>query len=397
MSQSQSQLFQPIKLGDLNLGHRVVLAPLTRFRADLDHVPLLPLVKEYYSQRGSQSGTLLITEGTFIHPRAGGVQHISGIWSDAQITAWKEIVDAIHQKGSYIYLQLWALGRAADPEQLRSEDPSYSYLSASDIPMSGRTESPRPLTVEEIKDFVQYYAEAAKNAIYKAGFDGVEVHGANGYLIEQFLKEKTNHRTDGYGGSIENRARFALEIVDAVVKAVGPRKTGLRLSPWNTFNGESLDSLVSADAGVEDPMPTYIHLVRELREAHPSLAYVHVIEPRVDGIETVAEVTDRSNDGIREIWMSCLEGNETENGRRWITAGAYDLVSGTALADNKGDLVAYGRWFISNPDLPYRLKHNIPLTPYERSTFYLPGSTEPTGYTDYPFAQKYEVQNVAHL
>ncbi|KAJ8087151.1 hypothetical protein PM082_005979 [Marasmius tenuissimus] len=388
MAQSQSQLFQPIKLGDLNLGHRVVLAPLTRFRADLDHVPLVPLVKEYYSQRGSQSGTLLITEGTFIHPRAGGVQHVSGIWSDAQITAWKEIVDAIHQKGSYAYLQLWALGRAADPEQLRSEDPSYSYISASDVPMSGRTESPRSLTVEEIKDFVQYCAEAAQNAVYKAGFDGVELHGANGYLIEQFLKEKTNQRTDSYGGSMENRARFALEVVDAVVKAVGPRKTGLRLSPWNTFN----------DTGVKDPMPTYTHLVRELKKTHPNLAYIHVVEPRADGPETVEEVvTARSNDRIREIWMSCLEGSETENRRRWITAGAYDLASGTALADNKGDLVAYGRWFISNPDLPYRLKHNIPLTPYERSTFYLPGSTEPAGYTDYPFAQRYEVHNAAHL
>ncbi|KAK1234325.1 hypothetical protein PQX77_002464 [Marasmius sp. AFHP31] len=239
MTQSKSQLFQPMKLGELNLSHRVVLAPLSRFRADVDHVPLVPVVKEYYSQRGSQPGTLLITEATFIHARAGGLPNVPGIWSDAQISAWKEIVDTVHQKGSYIHLQLWAPGRAGDPEQLRSEDPSYAYISASDVPMSGRTESPRPLTTDEIKEFVQYYAEAAKNAVYKAGFDGVEIHGANGFLIEQFLKETTNRRTDSYGGTLENRVRFALEVVDAVVKVVGPRRTGLRLSPWNTFNGKS--------------------------------------------------------------------------------------------------------------------------------------------------------------
>ncbi|KAK1220302.1 hypothetical protein PQX77_016949, partial [Marasmius sp. AFHP31] len=162
------------------LSHRVVLAPLTRFRADKNHVPHVQLVKEYYSQRGSKPGTLLISEATLIHPRAGGSAHVPGIWSDAQIEAWKEIVDAVHEKGSYIYLQLWALGRAAYPEQLQSEDPSYAYVSASNVQFSERKEPPRPLTVEEIKEYVQYYAEAAKNAVHKAGFDGVEIHGAQG-------------------------------------------------------------------------------------------------------------------------------------------------------------------------------------------------------------------------
>ncbi|KAK1232842.1 hypothetical protein PQX77_004008 [Marasmius sp. AFHP31] len=372
-----SQLFQPIKLGDVTLGNRVVLAPLTRLRADKDHVPHTALVKEYYSQRGSEPGTLLISEATFIHPRAGGYNHVPGIWSDAQIDAWKEIVDGVHEKGSYIYLQLWALGRAAHPEQLQSEDPSYAYVSASDVQFSEREACPRPLTVEEIKEYAQYYADAAKNAIHKAGFDGVEVHGANGYLIEQFLKEASNRRTDAYGGSAENRARFALEMVDAVVKAVGPRKTGLRLSPWNTFQ-ETTD---------KDPVPTYSYLVKELKKAHPTLAYIHVVDPRVDGVTNV-DPGNRSNEFIRELWTKGPGGDEAEDGRRLISAGNYDLKSGTELADTKGDLVAYGRLFISNPDLPYRLQHSIPLTPYDRSTFYLQGSLEPRGYTDYPFAQR---------
>ncbi|KAL0572076.1 hypothetical protein V5O48_009894 [Marasmius crinis-equi] len=377
MAASESKLFQPIKLGDVKLNHRVVFAPLTRFRADDNHVPFLPLVKEYYAQRASEPGTLLITEGTLVHPRAGGEAHVPGIWSEAQISAWKEITDAIHEKGTYVYLQLWALGRAAKPEKLRAEGP-YPYVSASDLPMSERSESPRPLTVDEIKEYVQYYADAATNAVHKAGFDGVEIHGANGYLIEQFLKESSNRRTDLYGGSPENQSRFALEVVDAVVKAVGPRKTGLRLSPWNTWQ----------DTGVKDPIPTYSYLVQELKKAHPTLAYIHVVDPRIDNAAEVIDPGDRSNEFIRAIWTRGPGGNEAEDGRRLISAGNFDLETGVELADTTGDLVAYGRCFLANPDLPYRLKHNIPLTPYDRTTFYIPGSLTPKGYTDYPFVPK---------
>ncbi|KAL0567648.1 Alpha-1,3-mannosyltransferase-like protein [Marasmius crinis-equi] len=378
----------PIKIGDVELSHRVVLAPLTRFRANDDHVPIMPLVKEYYSQRASEPGTLLITEGVIVHPRAGGFANAPGIWSDAQVEAWKEIVSAIHEKGSYVFLQIATLGRGADPAQLRSEDESYAYVSASDLPIlgSGHAESPRPLTVEEIREYMEYYAEAAKNAVHKAGFDGVEVHGANGFLIEQFLKESSNRRTDSYGGSPENQARFALEVIDAIVDAVGPRKTALRLSPWNTFQ----------DTGVKDPIPTYSYLVKELKKAHPTLAYIHVVEPRIDGANDVdpEDVGDRSNNFIREIWTQGPGGNE----RRLISAGNHDLATGVELADTKGDLVAYGRRFISNPDLPYRLKHDIPLTPYDRDTFYVPGSHDPRGYTDYAFAPRdCTVQVTPHL
>ncbi|KAL0572971.1 hypothetical protein V5O48_008985 [Marasmius crinis-equi] len=374
MSSSTSKLFQPIKLGELTLNHRVVLAPLTRFRATNDHVPLVPLVKEYYSQRANEAGTLLITEATIAHPRAGGYANAPGIWSDAQIEAWKEIVAGIHEKGSYVFLQLVAVGRGADPAALHSDDPSYEVVSASDIPMSGSSVIPHPLTLDEIKEYSEYFASAAKNAIHQAGFDGVEIHGANGYLIEQFLKEKSNQRTDSYGGSSENRARFALEIVNAIVDAVGPTKTALRLSPWNTVQ----------DTGDRDPIPTYSHLVQELKRSHPTLAYIHVVDPRVDGLTELDEssIGKRSNQFIRDIWT---EGN---SGRRLISAGGYGLKTATELADTKGDLVAFGRSFISNPDLPYRLKHNIPLNPYDRSTFYCPASLDPKGYTDYPFAPR---------
>jgi NADPH2 dehydrogenase len=252
---STPKLFQPIQVGDLQLEHRVVLAPLTRVRADKKHVHQLPIAQEYYTQRASVPGTLLITEATFIAAQAGGINNVPGIWSDEQVTAWKkvsfshhspnnllictQITESVHAKGSFIYLQLWALGRAASPKQLEEEG-SFPYVSSSDIPLSNRPKedpSPRPLTLSEIKEFVELYATAASNAVHRAGFDGVEIHGANGYLIDQFLQTTSNRRTDDYGGSVENRARFALEVTEAVVKRIGAKKTGIRFSPWGSFQG----------------------------------------------------------------------------------------------------------------------------------------------------------------
>uniref|UniRef100_A0A0W0F3U6 NADH:flavin oxidoreductase/NADH oxidase N-terminal domain-containing protein n=1 Tax=Moniliophthora roreri TaxID=221103 RepID=A0A0W0F3U6_MONRR len=378
---AKSKLFQPIKVGDMQLKHRAVLAPLTRFRADDKHVPL-PIVKEYYTQRASQPGTLLITEATFIHPKAGGYANVPGIWSDAQIEAWKEVTDSVHSKGSFIYLQLWAIGRAANPDQLRSEDPSYPSVSASDIPIEGKGhETPRSLTKEEIEEYKGFYAQAAKNAVERAGFDGVEIHGANGYLIDQFIQDVSNNRADEYGGSIENRSRFALEVLDAVVKAVGPRKTGIRLSPWSRWQS----------MGMQDPKPQFAHLITEIKKAHPTLGHIHAVEPRIDGIDTSSHEIPKGgdNDFIREIWTLSPGGNDTGDGRRLISAGNHEK-TGAHFADKNGDLVAYGRRFISNPDLPYKLLHDLPLTSYDRSTFYVPGSSDPKGYTDYPFAEKAE-------
>ncbi|KAJ7737106.1 FMN-linked oxidoreductase, partial [Mycena metata] len=266
MSSPASKLFEPFKIGTTVLQHRVVLAPLTRYKASETHVPYLPLVAEYYAQRASRAGTLLISEGTFIAARAGGLSHVPGIWSPEQITAWKSVTTAVHAKGSAIFMQLWALGRVANYPVLQSEDPSLPYVSASDVLLTTKKGPLRPLTVPEIKQYADLYAQAARNAL-EAGFDGVEIHGANGYLVEQFLHEVTNKRTDQYGGNIENRARFALEVIDAVAAAVGAERTAIRFSPRNRFQ----------EMGMPDPIPTYSYVVSQLAARHPNLAYLHLI------------------------------------------------------------------------------------------------------------------------
>ncbi|TFK36209.1 hypothetical protein BDQ12DRAFT_687024 [Crucibulum laeve] len=384
-STTTAALFKPVRVGDLELGHRVVLAPLTRFRATDDHIPL-PHVLDYYTQRGSVPGTLLVTEATYIAPQAGGYPNVPGIWNDEQIAAWKKITDSVHARGSYIYLQLWALGRAAIPNQLKKEG-DLPFVSASAVPLRDRPKTdplPRPLTIEEIQQYIGFYAQAAENAVLKAGFDGVEIHGANGYLIDQFLQDVSNTRTDAYGGGVEGRTRFALEVVDAVVKRVGPRKVGLRLSPWGTVQ----------DMGMADPKPTYSHLITQLVHSHPTLAYVHLVEPRSDAPRTgPPAVADEfltggpKNDFIRNIWNS--PDSAAGAGRRLISAGGYTRESGIDVAERKGDLIAYGRPFISNPDIPYRLQHGLPLTVGDRKMYYQYGSYDPTGYSDYPFSEEF--------
>ncbi|KAJ6581848.1 FMN-linked oxidoreductase [Mycena capillaripes] len=364
------KLFQPALVGDIELKHRIVFAPSTRFRADKNHVQL-PHVAEYYAQRASTPGTLLISEATFIAPRAGGYAHVPGIWSDDQIVAWKKVTDAVHAKGSYMYLQLWALGRTALAETLAEEGLPDDVVSASDVPLA-KHKTPRPLTVEEIQEWVQLYATAASNAVHKAGFDGVEIHCANGYLLDQFLHDRSNIRTDAYGGSPENRTRFPLEIAEAVVKAVGQKKTGLRISPWSTFQ----------DMHFDQPIPTYSHLFTQLRDRYPEFAYVHVVEahtdgrPDTDGTAIVQAREGQSNDFIRDIWGD----------RPLISAGGYTRERALATAEEKGNLIAFSRKFIANPDLPYRLQHDIALTIPNTAFFYCPGSVDPKGYTDYPFA-----------
>ncbi|KAH9945558.1 hypothetical protein B0H21DRAFT_823022 [Amylocystis lapponica] len=359
------KLFQPIKVGAVELSHRVVLAPLTRRRADAQHVHS-DIGVEYYSQRASEPGSLLITEGTFIFAKAGGISHVPGLWSDAQLAAWRKITDAVHAKGSFIFAQLWALGRAAYVDQLEAEDPSFPYVSASDVKISTQTRLPRPLTVAEIKEYVDGYAKAASDAVHRAGFDGVEIHGANGYLVDQFLQDVTNTRTDEYGGSIEKRSRFGLEVVDAVTKAVGADRTAIRLSPWGPVN----------DMRMDDPIPTFSHFVTRLAELHPDLAYLHVVDPRVTGYEDHAVSEQDSNDFIRKIWAP----------RPLISAGGFTREKALTSAEETGDLIAFGRHYIANPDLPLKLRNNLPLTKYNRDTFYIPGPQSVEGYTDYPFA-----------
>ncbi|KAL1744911.1 hypothetical protein HDZ31DRAFT_37524 [Schizophyllum fasciatum] len=361
---SAPKLLQSIKVGAVTLQHRVVLAPMTRMRCTADNVPF-PIVKEYYAQRASAPGTLLVSEATQIAPPAGGLPNIPGIHNDAQVAAWREIADGVHAKESFIFVQLWAMGRAAVPAVLKAG--GYPYVSASAIKLEDKDETPRELTKEEIKQYIEWYAQAAANAI-KAGVDGVEIHGANGYLVDQFLQDVSNTRSDEYGGSIEKRARFGLEVVDAVVKAIGPERTAIRLSPWG----------VSQGMGMKDPKPQFGYFVEQLKARHPNLAYVHLVESRVKGLMTVPpEEYDpaKSNDFIRAIWAP----------RPLISCGAYSRKLALEIAETKGDLIGVGRNFISNPDIVERWRNDWQLSPYKRDLFYIPGGG-PEGYLDYPFA-----------
>jgi NADPH2 dehydrogenase len=239
-----------------------------------------------------------------------------------------QVVDAVHANGSHIFLQLWAFGRATDVDLLKADDPSFELVGASAIPMSSSDPTPRPLTVEEIKKYVQWYADAAEKAINKAGFDGVELHFANGYLPDQFLQDVSNQRTDEYGGSIENRARFPLEILEAVTKVVGEDRVGFRVSPWNLWQGMRM----------EDPKPTFAYFVSQARERFPNLAYLHAIESHLAGTDDHDSNDVDSNDFLREIWGD----------RVFITAGGYTPQTAAETANKKGGLIAFGRHYIAN-------------------------------------------------
>lgn len=369
---ANSNLFRPLKVGRSNLQSRLAMAPLTRFRADDAHVPIPALVPEYYAQRASVPGTLLITEATFIAAKAGGAESVPGIWSRDQIDGWRKVTDAVHGKKSYIYLQLWALGRAASPDALKKElGQDAKVVSASDVPMEGGAE-PTPLTEEEIREYVGLYAQAAKNAI-AAGFDGVEIHGANGYLIDQFTQDVSNKRTDAWGGSVENRSRFAVEVARAVTAAVGGDRTGIRLSPFSGFQSMKM----------ADPYPQFSHLVRELKQFN--LAYLHLVESRVSGNADV-EATEKINPFV-DIW---------DNQSPVLVAGGFKPESARKAVDevypNKDVVVVFGRYFISTPDLVFRIEKDIELTPYDRTTFYNPRSAE--GYTTYPFSKEFSKARV---
>lgn len=372
---SESPLFTPLKVGSLQLDHRIVMAPLTRMRAPGHQVT--DIHSKYYAQRGSAPGTLLIAEGTFISEAAGGYPNAPGIFTKEHVAGWKKVASSVHDKKSFLFVQLWALGRAATPEVLKSR--GLPFVSASDVKENPEDESapaPRPLTKEEIKQYVADYVQAAKNAI-DAGADGVEIHSANGYLLDQFLHANTNHRTDEYGGSIENRARFTLEVVDAIVEAIGAERTGIRLSPWGIFGG--------MDGGVS-PIPQFSYVVSELqRRANEGkqLAYVHAVEPRLvlenlseNGKEWVEFKRARhSNNFIRDIWTGVF-----------IVAGGIDLKLAKELTEKDDKLlIGIGRDFIATPDLVKRWKQGIKLNPRDRTTYYTPGEV---GYTDLPFAEE---------
>ncbi|HZR75279.1 alkene reductase [Bradyrhizobium sp.] len=363
-------LFSPLQVGPYRLAHRVAMAPLTRMRAERSSFAPRPLNAEYYGQRATPGG-LLIAEATPVAVTGRGNPGVPGIYSQAQIEGWRGVVDAVHAKGGLIFLQLWHVGRVSHsshqpggalpvaPSAVRITNEGMLAMTSDGkmVPY----ETPRALETEEVVQVVEAFRQAAINA-KEAGFDGVEIHGANGYLLEQFLQSHTNLRTDRYGGSIENRARLLLEITQAATGVWGANRVGVRLSPYGIANG----------SGEGDPMPLYSHVVKALDQL--GLAYLHFIEPRSSGAGR-AEVNWQNVPSamvlFRPLWRGVL-----------IAAGGFTgETAEAAIAQGHADAIAFGRIFISNPDLPRRLQHGFPLTPYNRATFY--GGNE-AGYTDYP-------------
>ncbi|XP_062097670.1 putative 12-oxophytodienoate reductase 11 [Humulus lupulus] len=356
-------LLTPYHMARFSLSHRIVLAPLSRLRS-YDNVPQ-PHAILYYSQRTSKGG-FLISEATVISETARGYPNTPGIYTKEQVEAWKPIVDAVHAKGGTFFCQIWHAGRISNSVfQPNGEAPVSSTDKAMNpiIQENGfdvmEFSPPRRLRTEEIPHIVNDFRIAAKNAM-EAGFDGVEIHGANGYLIDQFLKDQVNDRTDEYGGSLEKRCRFALEIVEAISNEIGRDRVGLRLSPFAYYN-ESKDS---------NPEELALYMAKSLSKY--GILYCHVIEPRMK--------TEREKG---ETPYSLVPMRKAFNGT-FIVAGGYNRDDGNrAVVENHADLIAYGRLFLANPDLPKRFELNAPLNKYDRNTFYT--SDPVNGYTDYPF------------
>lgn len=362
-----SRLLSPLQVGDIHLSHRVIMAPLTRLRSSQPGDVPNALMAEYYAQRATPGG-LLISEATQISLQGKGYPAAPGIHSAEQLDGWRLITEAVHAKGGLIFLQLWHTGRASHT----SHHPETGLpVSASAIAISDGSkasaadfqqvafETPRPLEAAELPGIVEDYRRGAINAL-AAGFDGVEIHAANGYLLDQFLEDKTNHRTDAYGGSIENRARLVLEVTDAVIGVWGKGRVGVRLSPFGTFN----------DMGDSAPEAHFGYVLTQLSKR--GIAYAHLVQPHGDGQDP------DSFPRTAEIFRKSFEGT-------LISAGGYTARSAEETVNAQyADAVAFGRSFIANPDLVARFRENAPLNIADRSTFY--GGTE-KGYTDYPSLQ----------
>ena len=345
-------LFDPIRIGAWNLPNRIFMAPLTRARAGAERIPNL-LMAEYYRQRASAG--LIISEATSVTPMGVGYADTPGVWSDDQVAGWKLVTQAVHAAGGTMLLQLWHVGRISDPMFLHGETP----VAPSAVRPAGHVSlvrplkpfvTPRALTRVEIPGIIEAYRKGAENA-QRAGFDGVEIHGANGYLLDQFLQDKTNHRTDDYGGPIENRAQLMLEVADAVISVWGANRVGIHLAPRGDAH----------DMGDSNPLATFGYVAREL------------------GKRKIAFIAARESLGEKRIGPQL----RAAFGGVYIANEKFTLESGNqVLTTGEADAVAFGVPFIANPDLPERFRQNAPLNPPDQSTFYAPG---PKGYTDYPF------------
>lgn len=369
MKTNSNPLISSYNLSGMKLPNRIVMAPMTRSRAGEGNVPT-ELNAKYYQQRASAG--LIISEGTQISEQGVGYPWTPGIHTPEQIEGWKKVTEAVHEKGGRIFAQIWHVGRISHPYFHNGDLP----VAPSAIKPEGQAFTPegmkdfvkpRALELDEIPGVIDDFAQAARNAI-QAGFDGVEIHGANGYLIDQFIQDGSNQRDDLYGGSVENRARFALEATEAVANAIGAEKVGIRFSPSGEFN----------DMQDSNPKHTFTYLINQLNKF--DLAYLHLVEP-------LSDVSEKPNylDNVTSYFRSIYDGTI-------ITCGNYDRESGMeAIENGEADLVAYARHFLANPDLPARFEADAPLNEPNPDTFY---GGEAEGYTDYPFMEKEKKEKV---
>ena len=359
-----TRLFQPARVGDIAVANRIAMAPLTRNRAAAGRVPA-PLAVTYYTQRASAG--LLVTEATQISPEGQGYLDTPGLYSDEQVAGWKRVTDSVHAAGGKIVVQLWHVGRISHlsllPEGMQPVSSSARRANTKTFTRDGFVEvsAPRALRSDELARVVDDYRHAARCAL-QAGFDGVEVHAANGYLLEQFLRDSVNDRSDAYGGSIENRARLLVEVMQAVVDEVGAGRTGVRLSPVTPANDIGQDSHAQA---------LFEHVVERL--APLELAFIHVVEGATGGPRDVAPF---DYEALRRRYKRAHPQGT------WIVNNGYTRqMAIDAVEQGRADLVAFGRPFIANPDLVHRLRENAPLAAVNPKTLYGGGAE---GYTDYP-------------
>ncbi|KAM3425014.1 hypothetical protein BST61_g6984 [Cercospora zeina] len=338
-----TRLFEPVRLGRVQLSSRIVMGPVASKGADENNILSSSVAVLYYAERAQYPGTLIIAEATFVSPQASGTSEArAGIWSAAQIAAWKEVVSKVHEAGSHIYLQLWALGRSADPGIKRKQG-TGDVVSSSAMPMEGGA-LPRALTDAEIRQYIEDYTQAARNAVELAGFDGIELHGGNASLIDQFTQEVVNQRDDDWGGSIEKRSRFALDITKSIASAIGRDRVGFRISPWSTYQSMGMPK--------EKTIAQFSHLLQGLRELE--ISHLHLVESRIAG-RTDVEAGEPLTPFI-DLWGDASP---------IIIAGGFGPDSAKDAVDQdyrtQEVLIAFGRAFVQNPDLVRRVREGIAL------------------------------------
>ncbi|EPX75161.1 NADPH dehydrogenase [Schizosaccharomyces octosporus yFS286] len=375
-----SRLFDPIKVGNMELQHRIVHAPATRLRCHEDGMVMTELVREYYSQRSSVPGTLLITESIFSGPKSGGFTNIPCLYNEKHAEAWRPIVKAIHENKCFVFMQFWNLPGELKPEYLLDQE-NLENISQGECPMDP-TGLPAALggafsicgkelymdkymSKYDIDEHISEYTEAAKRAVFQCGADGIEVHQVNGFLLDKFVLNGFGENCDpNYRGTYENRVRFCLELLESVVKAIGQERVGYRISPYSDIWKS------------KDHMEAHMYMVQQLRVKFKNLAYLHVIEPRAYWTGHQQILQEEGSLKYQKLWNKPL-----------LSAGGHDRDSALQLATQDNVLVAFGRYFLANPDLPFRLKFNIPLNRWNRAKFYTKKS--PEGYIDYPYCEEF--------